>query len=241
MSDTEHLSPQVVKALLDREREVLIGRLLPGVVHNISGAVQMIRLPIDLVEMLLGQNDLATAVQRLEMAHNGLERLGHELDLLASKCRQEGDADPGSLDLAHLARTQLDAWHFDLFYKHEVQLNADLEASGPLARAAWVDVALALNCLTANALEAMQGAEAPSLAVEVWRDGGRVGLKVKDSGPGPSPELRERMFDPFVSDKGDGHSGLGLFLAREALAMHGGEVFWQDGEGGGFVLSLPAA
>ena len=55
-------------------------------------------------------------------------------------------------------------------------------------------------------------------------------IQVSDTGPGPPPELRESLFDPFVTGKPEG-VGLGLALARQVAQAHHGTVSWcrEDG------------
>jgi signal transduction histidine kinase len=53
----------------------------------------------------------------------------------------------------------------------------------------------------------------------------RLALAVFDSGPGPSADVRDTMFDPFVTEKPDG-VGLGLSVAREIVERHGGRIEW---------------
>jgi len=73
-------------------------------------------------------------------------------------------------------------------------------------------------------------------------------LLVEDRGPG-IPVLRQReLFKPFVRLGDDaGHddlsSGLGLSLAKQIIANAGGELWYEDREGGGarFVIELPQA
>ena len=50
-----------------------------------------------------------------------------------------------------------------------------------------------------------------------------IQVEVIDNGPGISPELRDNIFDPFVSGK-PGGSGLGLALVASVVADHGGLV-----------------
>ena len=82
-------------------------------------------------------------------------------------------------------------------------------------------------------------------------DGGRIGLEVSsqngtvtvdvaDTGPGISPEERERIFRPFWSTDGRG-TGLGLPIARELAVALGGRIELQTsaGQGSRFRLVLP--
>jgi len=62
---------------------------------------------------------------------------------------------------------------------------------------------------------------------QVWLDGwwmnGEVVLSVRDDGPGVAPGLRERIFEPFVTDKEQG-AGLGLAIVRQVLAANGARI-----------------
>ncbi len=65
-------------------------------------------------------------------------------------------------------------------------------------------------------------------------------LRVSDDGPGIPEEVRERLFDPFVSARVGG-SGLGLAIVQRAVLAHRGIVF-VDSEPGvrtSFTVLLP--
>jgi two-component system sensor histidine kinase PilS (NtrC family) len=68
---------------------------------------------------------------------------------------------------------------------------------------------------------------------------GGVALTVVDSGPGISPEIRDRMFDPFFTTR-PGGSGLGLAVVHRAIDAHRGLVFVDSNAGGTrFTVVLP--
>lgn len=77
------------------------------------------------------------------------------------------------------------------------------------------------------------------------RDGTRIWLSVRDSGPGIPPEQQPRIFDRFYqldpSRHGEG-AGLGLSIARWIAVEHGGGLSVQStlGQGSTFTLELPA-
>jgi len=83
--------------------------------------------------------------------------------------------------------------------------------------------------------------EGGRVEVSLAEQGGWVSVAVADSGPGITPEERERIFRPFWSRDGGG-TGLGLAIARElAIALGGGiDVRSEPGLGSRFELVLPA-
>ena len=68
---------------------------------------------------------------------------------------------------------------------------------------------------------------------------GAFAVLVIDEGPGVSPAIRDRLFDPFVTTK-PGGSGLGLSIVQRAAEAHGGLVTVSAlGEETRFTLVLP--
>ena len=68
-----------------------------------------------------------------------------------------------------------------------------------------------------------------------------VEVVVSDNGPGLSSEVRDRVFEPFVSTKPDG-IGIGLSICRTIVEAHGGRIAVDAGKkhGTGFRFSVPA-
>ncbi len=71
--------------------------------------------------------------------------------------------------------------------------------------------------------------------------GHAVRLRIADDGPGIDPELKERLFEPFVSGR-PGGSGLGLAIVQRAVEAHRGFVLVDSapGEGTTFTILLRA-
>lgn len=71
----------------------------------------------------------------------------------------------------------------------------------------------------------------------------RIAIEVGDHGPGVPPDMLKTMFEPFVKGPADARGvGLGLTIARRALAAYGGSLEAANREGGGLLMriSLPA-
>ena len=68
--------------------------------------------------------------------------------------------------------------------------------------------------------------------MELSREKGRVVISVRDRGKGIPPELSEKVFDPFFTDKVYG-SGVGLSLSRRFVEAAGGTLTLLQRRGGG--------
>jgi signal transduction histidine kinase len=101
----------------------------------------------------------------------------------------------------------------------------------------------ALVNLVRNAVQACAEARvAPQIRVEGWVDltEGALRLTVTDNGPGVPVELRDKVFQPFFTTKGDG-TGLGLALVQKIVVTHNGRITLSTSDQGGaaFQIVLP--
>ncbi|MBI4907821.1 MAG: HAMP domain-containing histidine kinase [Acidobacteria bacterium] len=91
--------------------------------------------------------------------------------------------------------------------------------------------------LIVNAMEAIPDHGTIDITSEEARDA--VIVVVEDTGPGIPPQIREALFEPFVSAcKKDG-LGLGLALSRQTVLDHGGDMWIEPASGARFVIRLP--
>lgn len=81
-----------------------------------------------------------------------------------------------------------------------------------------------LRNLILNGLQASEQTDAnPRVSVLVEDLPDATAIIVEDSGPGFSPDIRKKIFVPFVTSKEEG-SGLGLFHCRKIMMEHGGRL-----------------
>lgn len=81
----------------------------------------------------------------------------------------------------------------------------------------------ALINIIRNALDAVAGVATPSVRITVSSSDGVPYISIEDNGSGISPEIADNLFQPFISTK-PGGSGVGLYLSRQIVRQHGGEL-----------------
>ena len=99
--------------------------------------------------------------------------------------------------------------------------------------------------LVINAVHAMEGRGLTKVVrVATGGDAGHVWLSVEDTGTGFAPGIAEQIFDRFFTTKPVGKgTGLGLWIARQIVAAHGGTITAANRVEGGarFELRFPVA
>ncbi len=99
----------------------------------------------------------------------------------------------------------------------------------------------AFSNILRNAAEATGGSGRLDLALAPDGDGAVV-VTIQDHGPGIPPDMRDHIFEPYVTGRSHG-TGLGLTLVRQTIEAHGGTIGASETAGGGasFVVRLPVS
>jgi len=98
------------------------------------------------------------------------------------------------------------------------------------------EISEVLTNLIFNAVDAMpQGGK---LLLETRQDGDEAVVRVEDTGIGIPEELMDKLFSPFFTTKGGNSAGMGLSVAREIVARHGGSISVDSQVGRGSIFSV---
>ena len=66
-----------------------------------------------------------------------------------------------------------------------------------------------------------------------------VTLYITDNGPGIPPEIKDTLFDPFVTRHKKNGTGLGLSIVKQFIVGHGGQIAVYNDNGATFTITLP--
>ncbi|HWA73988.1 MAG TPA: hybrid sensor histidine kinase/response regulator [Polyangiaceae bacterium] len=218
-------------------------RLSAFVVHDLKNPVSAMDLH---AQVLLHDRELPQrakdTAKHIRSDARALMRL--ILNLLDISKSEEGKltARPSRIDLAALVRDAFESLEVKAAAA-EVSLTQNLETTAIYADADLIK--RVLENLLDNAIR--HTPKGGHVSVSSAARGHAIEIAVEDSGAGISPELREKIFEPFVQLEGDHSSttrsgrGLGLTFCRLAIEAHGGRIWVEDANPGTrFCFELPA-
>jgi signal transduction histidine kinase len=259
--------------LVQSERLAAVGELAAGVAHEVNNpvnfALNAVRMLKSNVESLAraaaaiaspGLPDSATPPepggelerwrQEIGLAQEVVELVDIATEGLERTQRLVGDlkdfADPQrvahtSIDLARCLRSTVQLLGHSL-QRAGVSVDLQIESNLPRVRGHASALSQVFLNLLKNAGEALE-TRGGRIGLEARREGGSVLVEIRDDGPGVPPEVRSRLFEPFVSTKDTGRgTGLGLSISHRIVTEHGGtlELRSEPGEGAVFAIRLPA-
>lgn len=224
--------------VLHMERLSTVGRLTAGITHDLRNVVQAMML----LKLQCAQDSVPAALkERLHLGVAGMR------NLLAGLQGINQFASGGSVAL-QLERLDPRAVLHDAVVvasmdplAREHPLHASVASALPPIRGDRQKLIQVLVNLLRNAREASP--PDGSVRLDARAAEGGVLLSVEDSGPGLAPEVAARLFQPFVTSKGEQGVGLGLFMAWRVTQSHGGTLRYGPAQssptGARFELWLP--
>jgi signal transduction histidine kinase len=227
-----HLKDERLRAV-SSERLAAVGRLAAGLAHEIRNPIAAMRLK---AENALAADDEGRLKSALRDILDQVGRLDALLrDLLTMTQRNQ----PKLVDTD--VRTMLERvveTHAELAASKGIALEvADIEGSHLTARVDVDQIRRSLDNLILNAIQNTQSGG--SITLSATRSNDRLRLRVSDTGPGVPQDIRERLFEPFVTGRADG-TGLGLAIVREIARAHGGDArLVASTQGAVFEVELP--
>lgn len=202
---------------------------------SLAGWLEVLRLPDKDRPGDLDDLDIATSIgedlERLERISRRFELIGTEPELESLSVRQV------VVDLEEYLAARIPR-----LARKGVELLVDIPSGLPRVKGNEVLLIWALENVVKNSLDAMagRGGKITIYAREVGGDW--VSLRIRDTGPGVDPEIRDRIFEPGVSSKSGGW-GVGLALSRRIVeGVHKGKIeLLETVDGTTFQIRLPAA
>jgi signal transduction histidine kinase len=225
-----------------------LGEMSAGLAHELKQPLQAISLAASNTLTAVRRGNAEGAEQRLQRIVQHAQRAANVIENLRRFARgSEEGAPPESLAvgdviegaLAVLGGTLRDAG---------IELRVTVAQDTPRLLGQLVSLEQVLTNLMMNARDAMAGLPAGMerrirLSAGPGPEPGTVEIAVADSGGGIPPQVMARLFEPFVTTKGEEHgTGLGLSICHGLIGNMGGRIrAANEGPGAVFRITLRAA
>jgi two-component system, NtrC family, sensor kinase len=222
------------RQLLQTERVAAIGQLTAGIAHEINNPIAVIRGYLKTMLPAVdgaAQPELREELEILDEEAAACQRIVEDLLSYAREPVLEREA-------VTAARLLDDALRRFKSTAQGRELEVDLVVEDALLEVDPLRMQQVLANLLRNAGDAARK-RAP-LELRGRTVDGCYRVEVRDRGPGIAADRRERVFEPFFSERRGG-SGLGLAVSRGIVEAHGGRIFVDPtvSEGARLIVELP--
>jgi signal transduction histidine kinase len=251
--------------LVQTQKLALLGQLTAGIAHEIKNPLNFVNnfsgisgeLIDELQDTLRGiplddnaRTEINELTDTLKSNFDKVLHHGKRADAIVKNMLQhsrEGSGEHRVIDINALVEESLNlAWHGARAETQgfEIKLKQSFDPSAGGADVFPQDIRRALLNLIANGFyaatkrraETNDGDYEPTLTASTKNLGDCVEISIRDNGTGITPDVKEKMFNPFFTTKPTGEgTGLGLSISHDIIVkQHGGSIE-VDTEPGEFV------
>ena len=224
-----------------------LGEASCSIAHDLNNPLAIMNEEAGWLQDLLNSTDTDPEVTRREFVGSV-----EQLQIQIGRCREiarrlltwtrDPEEPSGQVDINTLITKTLYLVETELVATG-VRVVKHLDTGLPLVMGSAAELRQVLLHLMKNALDAMKGTGG-RLTITTARAGDAVRATIADSGSGIRPEMVARIFEPFVTTKGEEHgTGLGLTISLWIVQRIGGRIDVEStpGTGSAFHVTLPTA
>jgi len=219
------------RQLLHAEQLAAVGQLAAGLAHEIRNPLTTMKLLVGVA--MRGGPGAGLTSDDLQMMHREIVRLEHTVQGLLDFARPP-ETQRQTCNLSTLVQQAVDLVRVRL-NQQRIPCIVEVPNEPPALEVDPGQFCSVVVNLLLNALDAMpMGGQ---LRVRLSRHEGQLTLQVEDNGTGIAPDVKDRLFTPFVTTRPTG-TGLGLPICRRIVENHGGSIEGHNRSEGGAVFTI---
>jgi PAS domain S-box-containing protein len=213
-----------------REQAALthLGQLAAVVAHEVRNPLAGLRASLQILDRRMAESRdteiIAAMIQRIDSLNEKVEDL---LLYARPKPARLRAVDVGALLREVAVNARVATGHAGQPLPVEGGNGVTVYADPDMLRAALLNVTM----------NACQAAGSGDVDIQVAVDRGGCRIAIRDRGPGITPDVRDRMFEPFFTARAGG-TGLGLAIVKRLLELQDGTVVLRDRPGGGTIAEV---
>ncbi len=227
--------------LLQTERIRAVGEMAAGVAHDFNNLLATI---LGRTQLLLLKNDNDTNNGELEIIEKAAIEGGQIVRRLQEVTRERKELNFQPIDINELIKESI------IFTANKLKISTQLKdkkvqlqtnfCEDAIVKGEAVELKEVFTNLLLNAYDAMPNGGELNISTQKSSDH-NLQITFKDSGLGMPEEIRDKIFNPFFTTKGEKGTGLGLSITYRTITSHGGNIRAESemNEGTKFIIHLP--
>jgi PAS domain S-box-containing protein len=208
---------RIERQLMQSEKLAVTGRMAATIAHEINNPLASV---LNLIYLARISKSLNSARSYMKTAEAELERVSHIARQTLGYYRENGV--PVAVLLEELIEEVVSVYQGKLSASG-ITVDCRFDDHPPII-ASKGELIQVLSNLIANSIDAMPEGGLLHLGVKRSHQPAGVEVTIRDHGTGISQEHLERVFEPFFTTKGNLGTGIGLWVAKQIVERHGGQI-----------------
>ncbi len=216
------------------------------VAHDLKSPLNTIQQLSTIIRKNINQQEQEEALLHLSMLDRTCSRkdvIINDLLLIGELELEEGPLQKQVIDIVEIARSVFEGKSM-IAHQKNIKMNTYFSQPQLFAQVHKEKLSRVLENLLSNAIKFTQTAGV--INIKVLEDQRDLLIEIQDSGIGIPEALQETIFNKFTKSKrlgtqGEQTTGLGLFISKRIIEMHGGKIWFQSipNEGTTFFIRMP--
>ncbi|MGF1449236.1 MAG: ATP-binding protein [Opitutales bacterium] len=224
-----------IEDILQQEKLAVVGAMVNSIVHDFKNPFTLISLG---AHLLLKQHDDPQTTKICRNIETQVKRMVFMANEVVDFCRGTSVIHREPVNLAELALNFREL-NEPIFESSRVRI--DIDAEPFVIEAEENKLLRVLQNLVGNAIDSIPAERSGHIRVLLTGRGDEAVLEVSDNGVGIPEEIRDSLFEPFVTMGKTRGTGLGTAIAKSLVEAHGGRIEFQSevGLGTTFTVRVP--
>ena len=220
---------------IKNERLYTMGSLASGIIHDFKNPISSISLCVEAI--MKGFDKGKERNYYLHKIEDQVDRMLNMTQDFLDYAQGQKSLKLQEIEFSQTIKDQIE-FHREKSAKKDIRLSYSLPEPFNIKIDSHKFRRVLDNIIT-NAFEVLKSGQ--SIRIDISRGESGIKVQIRDDGPGISPDIMPKIFDPFFTFGKSKGSGLGLSISKKIIEDHGGSLAVQSklGQGCTFTISLP--
>lgn len=230
-------SARLGEQIAQLERQRTLGTMSASFAHELSQPLTAILMDAQAIRISVasGESNSKEVLESIEEIENSTQRTVKLVERIRNFIRP-AQTDYEVVDFKTLLEDVAQLLAYEI-RKQKIKFEFDLDAVPCWVHGDRVQLSQIVLNVYRNAMQAMEPNASKKIFVSLEHSDERVVLRVRDTGPGVSAEMKQVVGEPFMTSKEEG-LGVGLSISKTIAEMHSGSLTISNAVDGGAIVEL---